>query len=128
MTRLENDMAKAGMKEKTLLKLVEMFRGILDQDGWETCLMTLNTVYKPEIAREVARRLGRKQMQPVNLNKLLANYYDTGLYLAVTRDRTQVVGTGKTMEAALEDAVHKDYKDPIIMRAPSKDMGRQIYL
>ena len=66
-------------------------------------------------------------MQPVNLNKLLANYYDTGLYLAITRDRTQVVGTGKTMEAAVEDAAHKGYKDPILMRAPGKDMDRQIH-
>jgi len=31
-------------------------------------------------------------MKPVDLNALLANYYDTGLYLAVNKDRTDVVG------------------------------------
>lgn len=66
-------------------------------------------------------------MKPIDLNKLLENYYDTGLYLAVTPDRTRVVGKGKTIQDALEDAAHKGYKDTIIMRAPSRDMGNRIY-
>ena len=50
------------MTEVTMKKLVNMFRGILEQDGWETCLLTLNVVYKPEIALEVARRLEQERV------------------------------------------------------------------
>jgi hypothetical protein len=59
-------------------------------------------------------------MKPVDLNALLANYYDTGLYLAVNKDLTSVVGTGKTIQDAVEVAVQHGYYDPIIMRAPSR--------
>ena len=50
------------MTEVTMKKLVNMFRGILDQDGWETCLLTLNAAYKPKIALEVARRLEQERV------------------------------------------------------------------
>lgn len=59
-------------------------------------------------------------MKPVDLNALLANYYDTDLYLAVNKDRTRVVGTGKTIQDAVEVAAHHGYSEPIIMRAPSR--------
>jgi hypothetical protein len=60
------------------------------------------------------------KMKPVNLNKLVGPYLGSGLYLAVTRDNTTVVGTGKTIEDAVKYAANAGYADPVIMRAPSR--------
>lgn len=58
----------------------------------------------------------------VDLNKLLEGYWDTGLYLAVTPERDRVIGTGRTVDEALEAARKKGCLAPILMRAPSKKM------
>jgi hypothetical protein len=60
-------------------------------------------------------------MKPVDLNALVAPYFDSGLYLAVNKDKTTVVGTGKTIQDAVEQAAHHGYSEPIIMRAPSRN-------
>ena len=59
-------------------------------------------------------------MNPVDLNALVEKYYDTDLYLAINKDRTSVVGTGKTIQDAVEQAAHRGYTEPIIMHAPSR--------
>jgi len=51
-------------------------------------------------------------MQPIDLNNLVEPYMDTGLYLAVTRDNTSVIGTGKTMRARLRRACHNASSQP----------------
>lgn len=61
-----------------------------------------------------------KRKKPINLNKLVEDYYDTGLYLAVTPDHEKVVGTGKTIKEAGEEANAKGCNNPVILRAPSK--------
>ena len=43
-------------------------------------------------------------MQAVDLNKLVEPYFGTGLYLAVTKDNTAVVATGKTIQDAVDQA------------------------
>jgi hypothetical protein len=69
------------------------------------------------------------QMQPIDLNNLVEPYMDTGLYLAVTRDNTSVIGTGKTMRDAMKQAAEHGYTEPVIMRAPSrKAMERSLHL
>lgn len=69
------------------------------------------------------------QMQPIDLNNLVEPYMDSGLYLAVTRDNTSVIATGKTMRDALKQAADKGYAEPVIMRAPSrKAMERSLHL
>ncbi len=56
-------------------------------------------------------------MKPVDLDKLLGPYYDSGLYLAVTRDWQRVVGKGKTMDEATQDAIKNGYTDHIICKS-----------
>jgi hypothetical protein len=60
------------------------------------------------------------QMQPIDLNKLVEPYFDTGLYLAVTRDNSSVIATGKTIREAMNQAAEQGYAEPVIMRAPSR--------
>jgi hypothetical protein len=67
-------------------------------------------------------------MQPVNLSSLLEPYYDSGLFLAITRDRGRVVGTGKTIQDAAEAASQGGYNDPIIMRAPRRGFEKRLHL
>jgi hypothetical protein len=62
----------------------------------------------------------RNTMKAVDINALVAKYYDTGLYLAVSEDRKSVVGTGKTIQDAVEEAAHHGHSEPIVMRAPSR--------
>ncbi len=59
-------------------------------------------------------------MKAVDLNALVAPYLDSGLYLAVTNDNTSVVGTGKTIREALNQAAERGYSEPVIMRAPRR--------
>jgi len=75
------------------------------------------------------RKVEVGQMQPIDLNNLVEPYMDTGLYLAVTRDNTSVIGTGKTMRDAMNEAAEHGYAEPVIMRAPSrKAMERSLHL
>lgn len=75
------------------------------------------------------RKFEEDQMQPIDLNNLVKPYMDTGLYLAVTRDNTSVIGTGKTMRDAMKQAADHGYAEPVIMRAPSrKAMERSLHL
>lgn len=60
-------------------------------------------------------------MKPVDLNKLVEPYFDSGLYLAVTRDKTSVVATGKTIQDAADRAAAQGCAEPVIMRAPSRE-------
>lgn len=60
------------------------------------------------------------QMQPVDLNKLVEPFLDTGLYLAVTKDKSSVVATGKTIRDAMNSAADEGCAEPVIMRAPSR--------
>ena len=62
-----------------------------------------------------------KTKRSVNLTKLLKNYVDSGLYLALAKNYKKVVGTGKTMREAVNDAKRKGYNNPIILRAPTRD-------
>jgi hypothetical protein len=41
-----------------------------------------------------------------------------GEWLALSRDRTKIVGTGKTLEEALKIAHHAGETDPIVMKVP----------
>jgi uncharacterized NAD(P)/FAD-binding protein YdhS len=66
-------------------------------------------------------------MQAVDLKELLKDYYDTDLFLAVTRDRTRVVGTGKTMQDAVEKAAQHGHRDPIVMRAPRRGFPNRFH-
>jgi hypothetical protein len=68
-------------------------------------------------------------MQAVDLNKLVEPYFGTGLYLAVTKDNTAVVATGKTIQDAVDQAADHGYAEPIIMRAPTrKGMENSLHL
>src|SRR5882762_8583677 len=73
------------------------------------------------LLRERLQMLGiRDKMKAVDLNKLVEPYYDSGLYLAVTRDNTTVVATGKTIQDAVDQAAAQGCAEPVIMRAPSR--------
>ena len=43
-----------------------------------------------------------------------------GLWVAFAKDEKTVKGSGKTLRGAIEQAVKKGYKDPIMTRMPSK--------
>ena len=43
-----------------------------------------------------------------------------GLRVALLDDEITVVGSGKTLENALEEASKKGYKNPIVMRMPTE--------
>jgi hypothetical protein len=58
--------------------------------------------------------------EAVDLNKLVDPYLDSGLYLAVTRDHTSVVATGKTIQEAANQAAAQGCSEPVIMRAPGR--------
>lgn len=91
-------------------------------------------VEAPPVGRKVTQGLGllawilrsmgllreRSRMEPVNLNKLVEPYFDSGLYLAVTKDNTSVVATGKTIQDAVDQAAAQGCAEPVIMRAPSR--------
>lgn len=86
------------------------------------------------VSHGVQRRRGRTikkrgvmAMKPINLNKLIEKYYDTGLFLAVSRDHEMVVGTGKTIREAAEDARSKGFSDAVIMKAPSREIKSAIH-
>jgi hypothetical protein len=72
--------------------------------------------------RAILRMLGvKRQMEAIDLNKLVEPYFDSGLYLAVTRDNTSVVATGKTIQDAVDHAAAQGCPEPVIMRAPSRE-------
>lgn len=62
------------------------------------------------------------QMEPVNLNALVEPYLDTDLYLAVTKEKTAVVATGLTIRDAMNNAAKEGCDEPVIMRAPSREI------
>jgi hypothetical protein len=81
------------------------------------------------VLRSVGILKGEGTMQPVDLNKLVEPYFGTGLYLAVTKDNTAVVATGKTIQDAVDQAAGHGYAEPIIMRAPTrKAMENSLHL
>ncbi len=43
-----------------------------------------------------------------------------GLWVAFANDEKTVMGSGKTLRGALEQAAKKGYKDPIMTRMPTK--------
>lgn len=43
-----------------------------------------------------------------------------GLWVALLDDEETVVGSGKSLEKALEEANKKGYKQPIVMRVPTE--------
>lgn len=60
-------------------------------------------------------------MKEIDLNQLVEPYFDSGLYLAVTRDHSSVVATGKTIQDAVDHAAAQGCPEPVIMRAPSRE-------
>jgi Family of unknown function (DUF5678) len=45
-----------------------------------------------------------------------------GLWVALKEDEQTVVGSGKTLEEALEEASHNGYDEPIVTRMPHELM------
>ena len=43
-----------------------------------------------------------------------------GLWVALLDDEKTVVGSGRSLEGALEEANKKGYKQPIVMRVPTE--------
>jgi hypothetical protein len=74
----------------------------------------------PLLRRVLRIRGERGPMKAVDLNRLVEPYFDSGLYLAVTRDNTRVVATGTTIQDAEDQAAAQGCSEPVIMRAPSR--------
>jgi len=56
-----------------------------------------------------------------SVETLFGKYYDKEIFLALKRDRSEVVATGATPQKAYANARKRGYKFPIIMRAPSSE-------
>lgn len=59
----------------------------------------------------------------IDLTELLKDYHGKDLHIAVTQNYSKVVGTGKTIEEAIEEAEKAGYNDPILIRLPSNNLG-----
>lgn len=54
-----------------------------------------------------------------NIYKLIAPYIGENLWLALTSDKTKIVGKGETLVKALEEAQRKKVKNPSVIKAMS---------
>lgn len=67
-----------------------------------------------------------KKLKSIDLTELLKDYHGKDLHLAVTKDYSKVVGTGKTIEEAVKEAEKAGYKDVIITRPPDGTIGGKV--
>ena len=57
-------------------------------------------------------------MKPINMTKIWKKY--KGLWVALKHDQQTVVGSGKTLNEAMDEAHRNGYKSPIMTRMPLK--------
>lgn len=79
-----------------------------------------------KVEKEIAKNKYKKKPKGIDLTELLKPYHNKDLHLAVTKDYSKVVGTGKTMEKAMKAAEDAGYKDYILMRSPDDRLGNSI--
>lgn len=79
-----------------------------------------------KVEKEITKNKYKEKPKGIDLTELLKPYHNKDLHLAVTKDYSKVVGTGKTIEEAVKKAEEAGYKDIILMRSPDDTLGKRI--